>query len=124
MIHKTQILVLATIFATFVIWPDLAVPATVPEINPDQGLVIFYRPKKFSGGAIRFNVNHAQGSLGILNSGTMVYRYFEPGPQQFWSQVDPNSGRLTKLRGEPKLTSFNHCLAGCARPVWSRKHLC
>jgi hypothetical protein len=111
MIRKIQILVLASIVATLVIWPDLAVPATVPEIDPDKGLVIFYRPKKFSGGAVRFNINHAQGSLGILNSGTMVYRYFEPGPQQFWSQVisqdaimvDVKAGGVYFVKGEAKM---------------------
>ena len=109
--HKTLVLILVSIIATFAIWPDLAIPATVPETDPEKGLVIFYRSKKFSGGAIRFNINHAQGSLGILNSGTMVYRYFEPGQQQFWSQVisqdaimiDVKAGGIYLVKGETKI---------------------
>lgn len=111
MIHKTVLLLLTAITAMLVIHPDLAVAATVPEINPDKGLVIFYRPKKFSGGAIRFNVNHAEGSLGSLNSGTMVYGYFEPGQRQFWSQVisqdsitiDVKAGNVYFVRGDAKM---------------------
>jgi hypothetical protein len=67
--------------------PQTAVTATVPEAKPDQALVIFYRPKKTAGSAIRFEVNYAQGSMGSLGNGTMLYRYFEPGQYQFWSQV-------------------------------------
>jgi hypothetical protein len=73
-------------------WPVTATAATVPEIQADKGLVVFYRPKKMTGGAIRFSVNHAQGSLGTLNNGTMVFGFFEPGQSQFWSQVISQDG--------------------------------
>ncbi len=87
MIRETLMLVLVPIFAAFVIWPAPAVPATIPEVDPEKGLVVFYRPKKMGGSAIRLNVNHSEGSLGILNNGAVLYRYFEPGQHQFWSQV-------------------------------------
>jgi len=109
--RKAAFFVLTLIFATSVIWPDWVLSATVPETNPEKGLVIFYRPKKFSGGAIRFNINHAEGSLGVLNSGTMVYGYFEPGQRQFWSQVisqdsitiDVKAGNTYFVRGDAKM---------------------
>lgn len=107
----TAFFVLTLILITSVIWPDWALSATVPETNPEKGLVIFYRLKKFSGGAIRFNVNHAEGSLGVLNSGTMVYGYFEPGQRQFWSQVisqdsitiNVQAGKVYFVKGDAKM---------------------
>lgn len=73
-------------------WSGSANATTVPAVQPDKGLVIFYRPKKTAGSAIRFNVNHPQGSMGSLNNGTMLYQYFEPGVLQFWSQVISQDG--------------------------------
>ena len=107
----TTLFVLSLAVVSSVIWPDWAMSATVPEANPEKGLVIFYRPKKFSGGAIRFNVNHAEGSLGVLNSGTMVYGYFEPGQRQFWSQVisqdsitiNVKAGSVYFVKGDAKM---------------------
>ena len=111
MFQRTAFFVLSLIVAISVMWSDSAVSASVPESNPDKGLVIFYRSKKFSGGAIRFNINHAQGSLGVLNSGTMVYGYFEPGQRQFWSQVisqdsitiDVKAGNVNFVEGEARM---------------------
>ena len=109
--RKTAFFILTLAFVASLTWPVSILSATVPETNPDKGLVIFYRPKKFSGGAIRFNVNHAEGSLGVLNSGTMVYGYFEPGQRQFWSQVisqdsitiDVRAGNVYFIKGDTKM---------------------
>ena len=68
-------------------WVNPVWPVEIPEAKPDQGLVIFYRLSSFKGGAIRFNVNHATGSIGILGSGTFLYKYLDPGEHTFWSQV-------------------------------------
>jgi hypothetical protein len=86
-IRHTLTLILASVVAALAIFPVPAVPATIPEADPEKGLVVFYRPKKMGGSAIRFNVNHSEGSLGVLNNGAVLYRYFEPGQHQFWSQV-------------------------------------
>ena len=59
----------------------------LPQAKPDKGLVIFYRLDKFAGGAIRFNLNHSEGSMGQLLRGSMLYKYLDPGEHQFWSQA-------------------------------------
>ncbi len=68
-------------------WATPALTATIPEAQPDKGLVVFYRLSKFSGKAINFSVDHADGPIGTLRSGTVLHKYFEPGPQTFYSQV-------------------------------------
>lgn len=68
-------------------FPMPALTANLPEVKTDQGLVIFYRLSAFKGKAIRFNLNHAEGSLGQLLSGAYLYKYFAPGEHTFWSQA-------------------------------------
>lgn len=111
MIRETLMLVLVPMFAAFVIWPTPAVPATITEADPEEGLVVFYRPKRMGGSAIRFNVNHSEGSLGVLNNGAVLYRYFEPGQHQFWSQVisqdsimiNVEAAKVYFVKGEAKM---------------------
>lgn len=67
--------------------PTLTIAANLPEAKADKALVIFYRLSGFKGKAIRFNLNHAEGSLGQLLSGTYLYKYLEPGEHKFWSQA-------------------------------------
>jgi hypothetical protein len=61
--------------------------AEVPEAKADKALVVFYRVKSMKGGAIGFNVKQGEAAIGALSSGSMFYRYFEPGQHTFWSQV-------------------------------------
>ena len=49
--------------------------ADLPEVTEDKGLVVFYRLSGFKGKAIRFNLNHSEGSLGQLLSDTYIYKY-------------------------------------------------
>ena len=92
----TCLLIVGT-FAT--VTPSSA--AQVPQADPGKALVVFYRVKSFKGGAIRFNVQHAEGVIGTLGSGTFLYKYFEPGQHQFWSQViSQDSISLTLEAGE------------------------
>ena len=68
-------------------WSPTANSANIPEVGPDQGLVVFYRPSSFKGGGIRVGVNHAEGLVGQLGNGTYLYKFLSPGAHTFWSQV-------------------------------------
>jgi hypothetical protein len=59
------------------------------ELQPEEGkgLVIFYRTKKFSGGAIKFSVKDNEKSYGQLKNGTIIKIQSAPGEHTFWSQV-------------------------------------
>jgi len=83
----------------------------LPEVKQDKGLVIFYRLSGFKGKAIRFNLNHSEGSMGQLLSGTYLYKYLEPGEHQFWSQaisqdsitIKVEVGKTYYVKGEVKM---------------------
>ena len=85
--------------------------AEVPQADPDKGLVVFYRVKNFKGGAVRFNVQHSDGVIGTLTSGSYLYKYLEPGQHTFWSQVisqdsitlTVEAGKIYYVKGETKL---------------------
>lgn len=68
-------------------WSATANSANIPEVGPDQGLVVFYRPSSFKGGGIRVGVNHAEGMVGQLVNGTYLHKFLAPGAHTFWSQV-------------------------------------
>lgn len=76
-----------------------------------KGLVVFYRPSAFAGGAIRFNVNHAEGSLGQLTNGTVLQKVVEPGPATFWAQaisqdsitINVSAGQTYYVRGDVRM---------------------
>ena len=74
-----------TITIALVSWKSFS--AEIPEADPEKGLVVFYRVKNFKGGAVRFNVQHADGVIGTLTNGSVLYTYLEPGQHTFWSQV-------------------------------------
>ncbi len=61
--------------------------ADLPQVEDGKGQVVFYRTNKFAGGAIRFNLNHASGTLGQLLRGTYLYKSVGPGEHAFWSQA-------------------------------------
>jgi hypothetical protein len=108
MIRKRLLLVLVPVVATFVIWPTPAVTATIPEANPEKGLIVFYRPRKMTAAAIPVHVNHADGPMGTLHNGVVLHRYFQPGQHQFWAQVisqdaimiNVEAGKIYFVRGE------------------------
>ena len=59
------------------------------DLQPEEGkgLVVFYRTKKFSGGAIKFSVKDSEKSYGQLTNGAIIKIQAEPGEHLFWSQV-------------------------------------
>ncbi len=108
MVRKALLSVLIPIVAAFVVWPTPAATATIPEADPEKGLVVFYRPRKMTGAAIPVNVHHADGVVGTLRNGTVLHRYLEPGQHQFWSEViaqdsimiNVEAGKVYFVRGE------------------------
>ena len=89
-------------------WPIPAVTATIPEADPEKGLVVFHRPRRAVGAAVPVNVHHADGVLGTLRDGVVLHRYYEPGQHQFWSEViaqdsimiNVEAGKVYFVRGE------------------------
>ena len=106
--RHTLLACLATIVA-FISEPSIS--AEIPQADPDKGLVVFYREKNFKGGAVRFNVQHAEGVIGTLGNGTYLYKYLEPGQHTFWSQVISQdsitltleAGMVYYVKGETKV---------------------
>ncbi len=92
-------------------WATPALTAEIPQAQPDKGLIVFYRLDKFGGKAIRFNINHPGGAIGQLLSGTVLYKYFDPGAQTFYSQVisqdaitvNVEAGKIYYVRGDVKM---------------------
>ncbi len=80
-------LIIVLLFTAMTTWATPTLSAEIPEAKPDKGLIMFYRLSKLSGKAISFSVDHADGAIGTLTSGAVLYKYFEPGPQTFYSQV-------------------------------------
>ncbi|MBL3591160.1 MAG: DUF2846 domain-containing protein [gamma proteobacterium endosymbiont of Lamellibrachia anaximandri] len=92
-------------------WATPVYTAEIPQAQPDKGLIVFYRLDKFGGKAIRFNINHPGGAIGQLLSGTLLYKYFDPGAQTFYSQVisqdaiivNVEAGKIYYVRGDVKM---------------------
>ena len=72
MVMRCIVLVCFSIIVGSLSVPTLA--AEVPQADSDKALVVFYRVKSFKGGAIRFNVQYAEGQIGTLGSGTYLYK--------------------------------------------------
>jgi len=85
--NKKTNIILAFLILAISTWATPALSAEISEAQPDKGLIVFYRLSKFSGKAISFSVDHADGTIGTLASGVVLHKYFEPGPQTFYSQV-------------------------------------
>jgi len=80
-----QILSISILF--IILLSSLEASAQIPEPEEGQGLVVFYRTKKFSGSAIKFSVKDSEKSYGQLKNGTVIKINVEPGEHMFWSQV-------------------------------------
>ncbi|MCK5537422.1 MAG: DUF2846 domain-containing protein [Bacteroidales bacterium] len=80
-----QILSISILF--IMLLSSLDTSAQIPEPEEGKGLVVFYRTKKFSGGAIKFSVKDSEKSYGQLTNGSIIKIQVEPGEHMFWSQV-------------------------------------
>lgn len=68
--------------------------ATIPAAQPDKGLVVFYRPSRAKGAAIRFEIfEDSKGSIGVLSNGTIIQTDLEPGDYTFSVRSPSVDGR-------------------------------
>jgi len=85
--------------------------ASLPEVQSDKGLVVFYRSKSMKGAAVHLLVNSSDGAAGNLTSGSMFYHYYDPGQRTFdvstpsvagsdLITLDINAGETYFVRGE------------------------
>ena len=88
-----------------------AFAASLPEVKPDKGLVVFYRSKSMKGAAVHMLVKSSDGAVGNLTSGSMFYQYYDPGQRTFdvstpsiagsdLITLDINAGETYFVRGE------------------------
>lgn len=82
---KINIVSISIYFIAFLCSLNVAAQTSTPEEG--KALVVFYRPKKFSGSAIQFNVKDSDKYYGPLKSGTTIKVNIEPGEHTFFSQV-------------------------------------
>ena len=98
------------------------ISAEIPQAKTDKGLVVFYRDKQFKGGAIRFTINHSEGSLGQLLNGTFLYKYFDPGSHTFSAQavsqdsitLEVEAGKVYYVKGDVRMGVY------AGRPKFTR----
>ena len=100
---------------------------TVPEAKSDKGLVVFYRPARSKGAAIRFEVRSSDGqSVGALSNGSMLHKYLDPGQMTFEARAPSVDGKdsitLDIVAGETYYV-MGEILWGwpAGRPKFSRK---
>ena len=128
---KNRRIFLASLIIALSTFSSATFTASLPTAKSDQGLVIFYRVSAFKGKAVRFNVNHAEGTLGQLLSGTYLYKYLDPGTHSFFVQgvsvdgqdsitVNVEAGKTYYVKGEvlmgwpagrPKFTQMSESAA-------------
>lgn len=82
--NKLQILTLSLFFCLIF---NFNAFSQIPEPEEGKGLVVFYRQKKFSGGAIKFSVKDSDKNYGQLTNGSTIYVNVIPGEHTFFSQV-------------------------------------
>lgn len=90
-------------------YPELE---SMPKIRSDEGLVFFYREKKFSGSGVSYYIYEGEGeskiALGALESGTFFFKYIPPGEHVFWAKteardevtIDVQSGNTYYVKGD------------------------
>ena len=116
--------VLAVLAMTFMLLVGPTTAASVPQAQPDKGLVVFYRNKSMKGSAIHMLIQSSEGAAGNLKNGTVFHQYYDPGTRTFdvstpsiagsdLVTIDIQPGGIYFIRGEillgwpagrPKLT--------------------
>jgi len=77
-------LLLVAVTIAFATVCNPALSDNTPAAQPDKGQVVFYRPSRAKGAAIRFQIDdNAKGSIGTLSNGTIIRKDLEPGSYTF-----------------------------------------
>ena len=79
-----QIIFLSLFFCLIVGFESIA---QIPQPEEGKSLIVFYRKKKMSGGAISFNIQDSQRTYGNLKNGDVIYANVDPGEHTFYSKV-------------------------------------
>ena len=61
--------------------------AQIPEPKEGKGMIVFYRKKKMSGAALKFNLQDSERTYGELKNGDVIYIDVEPGEHTFYTKV-------------------------------------
>ena len=78
--------------------PIPALSDNTPMAQPENGQVVFYRPSRAKGAAIRFEIHDSsKGSIGALSNGTVIRKDLEPGGYTF-------SVRAPSVNGSDSIT--------------------
>jgi hypothetical protein len=78
-----------------------------PEPKPDQGLVYFYREKKFVGGMISYNVKENGQVIGAIANGTYFFVFADPGSHSYTASTESDSTRTLEV--EAGKTHYVEC---------------
>lgn len=70
-----------------------------PEAKPDQGLVYFYRERKFMGAAVSFNVKENNQVIGAIANGTYFFVFANPGKHTYTASTEASSARTLDIEG-------------------------
>lgn len=76
----------------------------VGQPEPGKALVVFFRPKKFKGGGVRFKVREGETELGKLTNGTWFAVQADPGVHEY--VVHSEAKDVTRLDLEPGQSYF------------------
>ncbi len=61
--------------------------AQIPPPEKGKATIVFYRKKKMSGAAIKFNIQDAERVYGELKNGDVLHISVDPGEHTFYSKV-------------------------------------
>ncbi|WP_374474345.1 DUF2846 domain-containing protein [Arenimonas sp.] len=75
------------------------------EATPQTGRIVFFRPKKFAGGAISFKVREGEAVLGKLSNGSFFVADVPAGAHQYHARSEGKDDTLA-LEVEPGETYY------------------